>query len=547
MPLTKDGDQIIIASSHRTRDAQTIKQTPTLEATPSLSPPRNIVGVISTTPQPTSSTPSLTTSYYPFTSERYTSSSASGHNTINYSSNPTTPLTQHLAQLHQQMQPMIIEAKEEDMGTSPPRYNISSPSSNQFSPSGGGGTEMSSPEYANSGNNNNNHWQSPDNSMTSYRSSLTSSSSYPSSPPSNCTQTIPSMSTTPHNNSNNNITLPSTSSIINPNIGTSNSNAIHNSLSGIPNTLIPSIPAAFGVMPNEQETWIEIRDLSSEISKIAKSSLTHGISEEILTEIKDKGLELLKMIETVAIKEKLDRKYDEDRNRIWKKKKLNIDFSASANNSPAGTPVTKAANASGSTTPGGPSTPVTPGTGAPVDPNMPPLQLVEPKKKTGDTPFCTSCGTTQTPEWRKGPAGGKSLCNACGLHYAKLMKKDIGVKSEPKQGKFQGKLQSGKGSDSIKLGDLSAKIIGDMPSISSKLGDLNNSMNNMNTSMGSMSGGSSLNNSLSVSAPSTNGILRRIAVTNNVQRSMTLEDEQVVPRGSNSPLIASCKKRMKLR
>ncbi|EFA75223.1 hypothetical protein PPL_11298 [Heterostelium album PN500] len=40
------------------------------------------------------------------------------------------------------------------------------------------------------------------------------------------------------------------------------------------------------------------------------------------------------------------------------------------------------------------------------------------------------------------------------------------------------------------------------------------------------------------------GVLRRIAVSNNVQRSnLTIEDEQVVPRDSNSPLIASCKKR----
>eukprot|EP01112_Ceratiomyxa_fruticulosa_P013298 TRINITY_DN3738_c0_g1_i1.p2 TRINITY_DN3738_c0_g1~~TRINITY_DN3738_c0_g1_i1.p2 ORF type:complete len:307 (-),score=63.48 TRINITY_DN3738_c0_g1_i1:109-1029(-) len=32
---------------------------------------------------------------------------------------------------------------------------------------------------------------------------------------------------------------------------------------------------------------------------------------------------------------------------------------------------------------------------------------------------CTSCGVTQSPEWRKGPKGAATLCNACGLHYAK--------------------------------------------------------------------------------------------------------------------------------
>ncbi|KAI5478202.1 GATA-binding transcription factor [Pseudohyphozyma bogoriensis] len=32
---------------------------------------------------------------------------------------------------------------------------------------------------------------------------------------------------------------------------------------------------------------------------------------------------------------------------------------------------------------------------------------------------CESCGTINSPEWRKGPSGTKSLCNACGLRYAR--------------------------------------------------------------------------------------------------------------------------------
>lgn len=32
---------------------------------------------------------------------------------------------------------------------------------------------------------------------------------------------------------------------------------------------------------------------------------------------------------------------------------------------------------------------------------------------------CTDCGTSNSPEWRKGPMGAKTLCNACGLRWSK--------------------------------------------------------------------------------------------------------------------------------
>ncbi|KAI9490773.1 hypothetical protein BDB00DRAFT_790018 [Zychaea mexicana] len=32
---------------------------------------------------------------------------------------------------------------------------------------------------------------------------------------------------------------------------------------------------------------------------------------------------------------------------------------------------------------------------------------------------CESCGTDSSPEWRKGPSGHKTLCNACGLRYSR--------------------------------------------------------------------------------------------------------------------------------
>ncbi|GAA5904428.1 hypothetical protein JCM5296_003195 [Sporobolomyces johnsonii] len=35
---------------------------------------------------------------------------------------------------------------------------------------------------------------------------------------------------------------------------------------------------------------------------------------------------------------------------------------------------------------------------------------------------CQNCGRTDSPEWRSGPTGIKTLCNACGLRWAKLQK-----------------------------------------------------------------------------------------------------------------------------
>ncbi|KAI8333120.1 hypothetical protein BC941DRAFT_435146 [Chlamydoabsidia padenii] len=36
---------------------------------------------------------------------------------------------------------------------------------------------------------------------------------------------------------------------------------------------------------------------------------------------------------------------------------------------------------------------------------------------------CSDCGSTNSPEWRRGPLGPKTLCNACGLRWAKKNKK----------------------------------------------------------------------------------------------------------------------------
>ncbi|OJD35570.1 white collar-2 [Diplodia corticola] len=47
-------------------------------------------------------------------------------------------------------------------------------------------------------------------------------------------------------------------------------------------------------------------------------------------------------------------------------------------------------------------------------------------KQSVDDYVCAWCSATSSPEWRKGPAGPKSLCNACGLRYAKFRRKSGG-------------------------------------------------------------------------------------------------------------------------
>jgi len=48
------------------------------------------------------------------------------------------------------------------------------------------------------------------------------------------------------------------------------------------------------------------------------------------------------------------------------------------------------------------------------------------KLKIAEEFVCADCGTLDSPEWRKGPRGPKTLCNACGLRWAKKEKKRSG-------------------------------------------------------------------------------------------------------------------------
>lgn len=41
----------------------------------------------------------------------------------------------------------------------------------------------------------------------------------------------------------------------------------------------------------------------------------------------------------------------------------------------------------------------------------------EPFNSDGTVRKCTHCETTKTPQWREGPCGPKTLCNACGVRF----------------------------------------------------------------------------------------------------------------------------------
>lgn len=43
-------------------------------------------------------------------------------------------------------------------------------------------------------------------------------------------------------------------------------------------------------------------------------------------------------------------------------------------------------------------------------------------KREGEAPACLGCGRYSTAEWRRGPTGPRTLCNACGLLFAKMAK-----------------------------------------------------------------------------------------------------------------------------
>ncbi|CRK18276.1 hypothetical protein BN1723_016448 [Verticillium longisporum] len=45
------------------------------------------------------------------------------------------------------------------------------------------------------------------------------------------------------------------------------------------------------------------------------------------------------------------------------------------------------------------------------------------RKRKTDSALCQQCGTAVSPQWRRGPDGADTLCNVCGLLYARRMRR----------------------------------------------------------------------------------------------------------------------------
>ncbi|CAH9109166.1 unnamed protein product [Cuscuta europaea] len=54
---------------------------------------------------------------------------------------------------------------------------------------------------------------------------------------------------------------------------------------------------------------------------------------------------------------------------------------------------------------------------------------------TSQIKTCADCGTTKTPLWRGGPAGPKSLCNACGIRSRKKRRALLAINKDDKKPK----------------------------------------------------------------------------------------------------------------
>ncbi|XP_019163663.1 PREDICTED: GATA transcription factor 16-like [Ipomoea nil] len=77
----------------------------------------------------------------------------------------------------------------------------------------------------------------------------------------------------------------------------------------------------------------------------------------------------------------------------------------------------------------------------------------EPDSPSPQVKSCSDCHTTRTPLWRGGPAGPKSLCNACGIKYNKKRRQMLGLdRGRNEKGKKRRKSGGGGGDGAVSSG-----------------------------------------------------------------------------------------------
>ncbi|XP_047147405.1 GATA transcription factor 16-like [Vigna umbellata] len=92
------------------------------------------------------------------------------------------------------------------------------------------------------------------------------------------------------------------------------------------------------------------------------------------------------------------------------------------------------------------------------DPNAP-SSGNSPSSNNEQKKTCADCGTTKTPLWRGGPAGPKSLCNACGIRSRKKKRAIMGISKGNNEDGRKGKKSGGAGAAAIGGGALGREVL----------------------------------------------------------------------------------------